>query len=282
MRKELTVIFSFLLLSFVAFSQIPKSDFSHIQITIDSADFEKVIASSFIRDSLGTSWYDTMHKTPPEFSLYINGQENFLRFTRNKGLFGTQKGTAYLIFQTRWPGQGKQLEQSWKSITTDSLISYDFKGSHFTLTEIISKSHENIHKSKTNHLIPMLSSYSVETYKKWGLGDSSEVSMKQFLSEDTSEAKRLFNKILSVRLSITKSEFTTLASMLQVTGYKMKRNKFVKTGQPEILFAINKKENEFKIKELVLLLSRPTSSKKIAFGNLLLLTKNSKAKFLFE
>lgn len=282
MRKKLTVIFSFLLLSFVAFSQIPKSDFSHIQITIDSADFEKLIASSFIRDSLGTSWYDTMHKTPPEFSLYINGQENFLRFTRNKGHFGTQKGTAYLIFQTRWPGQGKQLEQSWKSITTDSLISYDFKGSHFTLTEIISKSHENIHKSKTNHLIPMLSSYSVETYKKWGLGDSSEVSMKQFIGEDTSGAKRLFNKILSVRLSITKSEFTTLASMLQVTGYKMKRNKFVKTGQPEILFAINKKENELKIKELVLLLSRPTSSKKIAFGNLLLLTKNSKAKFLFQ
>ncbi|MEO6107807.1 MAG: hypothetical protein ABIP52_15105 [Cyclobacteriaceae bacterium] len=282
MRKKLIIKLLFLFLSYAAFSQIPKSDFSHIEIIIDSTDFQKLIINKFVRDSLGICLYDTMLTSPLVISFYINGQENFIHFNPNRGYFATQRGTAYLIFQTRLPGQGKQLEQSWKSIAPDTLISYDFKHPDFTLTEIILKKHRNLHRSKSNHLIPMLSSYSVETYKNWGFGDSSEVSMKDFIGGDTSGTKNLFNKILSVRLSITKSELAALASVLQVAGYKKKRNKFLRTGQPEISFTINKKDNEFKIKELVLLLNKPTSTNRSAFGNVLILTKNNKAKFLFE
>ncbi|HEV8081395.1 MAG TPA: DUF5829 family protein [Chitinophagaceae bacterium] len=278
----LFIILSLLFTSVKVNSQAPKSDFSHIEIIIDSADFQKLILNTFIRNSLGKCSYDTMQTSPLVISYYINGQENFIHFNPNKGYFAKQLGSAYIIFQTRWPGQGKLLEKSWKSFTKDSLISYDIKNTDFTLTETIFKKHGNLHLSNTNHLIPMLSSYSIETYKKWGLGDSAEVSMKQFIGADSADTKKLFAKMLSVRLSITKNELIKLTSMMKVVEYKMKRNKFIKTGQPEISFTINNNENENKVKELVLLLNKHKGRQRIDLGNILLLIKNNKAKFLFN
>ena len=285
MSKKLSTLFIILTFQFPSISglcQLPTSDFSHIEIVIDSTDFKKLISNRFIRDSLGICAYDTMQTSPIVISYYINGQENFIHFNPNKGYFATQRGSAYLIFQTRLPGQGKLLEQSWKSFTEDSLISYDFKSPDFILTEIIFKIHKNLHKSNTNHLIPMLSSYSVETYKKWGLGDSAEVSMKEFIGQDSAHNKMLFNKILSIHLSITKNELTKLGSMMRVVGYEMKRNKFIKAGQPEIFFSINNNLNESKIKELVLLLNKYKDTKSLHFGNVSIFIKNKKAKFLFN
>jgi hypothetical protein len=127
--------------------------------------------------------------------------------------------------------------------------------------------------------IPMLSSYSVATYKKWGLGDSSEVSMKDFLGGDSS---KLFNKILSVKLSITKIELTSLTSMLKVVGYERIGNKFVKQGQPEITFTISKRENEFKVKEFVLQLNKLSSSKVLDLGAISIDIAKDQAKFIFK
>ncbi len=167
--KKKVLIAGLLLSSLTSIAQFAKSDFSHIEIIIDSTDFQKLFSNSFIRDSLGMCTYDTMQTSPMVISYYINGQENFIHFNPNRGYFATQLGTSYLIFQTRKPGQGKLVEQSLKSVTSDSVISYDFKNPDFTLTEIIFKDHENLHRSSNNHLIPMLSSYSVETYKRWDL-----------------------------------------------------------------------------------------------------------------
>jgi hypothetical protein len=238
-----------------------------------------MIKNSFIKDSLGSCAYDTLQKSPLVISYYINGLENFIHFNPNKGHFASQRGTTYLIFQSRRPGQGKELEEQWKSVSTDSLKSYNFKGPDFLLTEIVLKKHWDISGSKTNHLIPMLSSYSVATYKKWGLGDSSEVSMKDFLSGDSS---KLFNKILSVKLSVTKIELNSLASLLNVVGYQRIGDKFVKQGQPEITFTITERENEFKVKEFVLQLNKSLNTKILNFGAITIDIAKDKAQFVFN
>lgn len=272
----------FLISNISGICQSPKSDFSHIEIIIDSSDFNKLVSDSFIRDSLGQTAYDTLQHSPLVISYYINGLENFIHFNPNKGHFTSQRGSAYLIFQTRRPGQGKLLEQSWRLFTKDSLKSYDFKGPDFTLTEIIFKKHYNLQKSSTSNLIPMLSSYSVETYKKWGFGDSAEVSMKDFIGLDSVNSKKLFTKIESVHLSITQKELAELESMMSVVGYEKKRNKFIKAGQPEIIFSIDNKLNGCKITELVLVLNKNKVTKSLVFGNTSLLIKNNKASFQFR
>jgi hypothetical protein len=279
MQKKLIIIIIFLVSSFISVSQSPKSDFSHIEVIIDSTDFQKMIKNSFINDSLGSCVYDTLQRSPLVISYYINGLENFIHLNPNKGYFASQRGTAYLIFQSRRPGQGKELEEQWKSVNTDSLKSYNFKGPDFLLTEIVLKKHWDISGSKTTHLIPMLSSYSVATYKKWGLGDSLEVSMKDFLGGDSSKC---FNKILSVKFSITNNELNSLASMLKITGYEMIGSKFIKHGQPEISFTINERENEFKIKELVLQLNKSSGTKVLYFGTITIDIAKDKAKFVFN
>jgi len=279
MQRKILIIILFLVSSFISVSQTPKSDFSHIEIIIDSADFQNMIKNGFIKDSLASCAYDTVQKSPLVISYYINGLENFIHFNPNKGHFASQRGTTYLIFQSRRPGQGKELEEQWKSVTTDSLKSYNFKGPDFLLTEIVIKKHWDISGSKTNHLIPMLSSYSVASYKKWGLGDSSEVSMKDFIGGDSS---KYFNKILSIKLSITNNELNSLSSVLKVTGYEKIGNKFIKNGQPEISFIINESQNEFKIKEFVLQLNRSSDTKVLSFGNIIIDIAKDKAKFVFN
>jgi hypothetical protein len=279
MQRKLVIIILFLVSSFISVSQTSKSNFSHIEVIIDSADFQNMIKNSFIKDSLGSCAYDTLQKSPLVISYYINGLENFIHFNPNKGHFASQRGTTYLIFQSRRPGQGKELEEQWKSVSADSLKSYNFKGPDFLLTEIVLKEHWDISGSRVNHLIPMLSSYSVATYKKWGLGDSSEVSMKDFLGGDSS---KLFNKILSVKLSITKNELNSLTSMLKVTGYKKLGAKFVKEGQPEITFTISERENESKVKEFVLQLNKSIGTKVLDFGTIRIDVAKDKAKFVFN
>ena len=277
-RKPLLIIL-LVVSSFITVGQTPKSDFSHIEVIIDSADFQTLIKNSFIKDSLGTCAYDTIQKSPLVISYYINGLENFIHFNPNKGHFASQRGTAYLIFQSRRPGQGKELEKQWKSVSADSLKAYSFKGPDFLLTEIVLKKHWDISGTRTNHLIPMLSSYSVAAYKKWGLGDSSEVSMKDFLGGDS--AKR-FIKILSVKLAIAGNELNALTSMLKVTGYEQRGNKFVKQGQPEITYTLNESKNEFKVKEFVLQLTSSSTTKLLHLGNITIDIAEDKAKFVFK
>jgi hypothetical protein len=281
MKKYILALWLFLY-SIISIAQEAKSDFSHIEIIVDSADFQKLNSNSFIRDSLGVCRYDTMQTLPLVISYYILGQENFLHFNPNKGYFATQLGSAYIIFQSRKSGQGKLLEQSLKSVSRDSVISYDIKNPDFTLTEIIFKNHSNLHKINNNNLIPMLSSYSVETYKKWELGDSVDVSMKEFIGGDSSSAKKYFTKILSVKLSITKDELDKLGSVLQVAGYERKQDKFVKEGQPELSFSVNNKMEAFKIKEIKILLNEDLGSRILNFGNVLLMLEKNKGKFLFK
>jgi hypothetical protein len=264
------------------FSQAVKSDFSHIEIIIDSASFDKLVANDFIRSKLAPFTYDTMMLSPLVLSYYIYGQNNFIHFNPARGYFATQRGTAYLIFQTRRPGQGKLLEQAFRKVAKDSIVLYDFEGPDFTLSEIVYSHHDRISKKKQNNLIPMLSSYSVDSYRKWGLGDSAEVSMKQFLARESVKGTKLFESIVSIELAITQKELQDLTPVLELAGYRNERNKFTKNNEPTISYVVNNTLNASKVKKLTLRLSEDTGDKSFNFGKMNLLIQKNSAEFTFD
>lgn len=278
----LLVTFIFLTRTLFAIAQFPKSVFSHIEIVIDSADFKKLASASFIRDSLGLVSYDTMQASPLAIGYYINGLENFINFNPNIGYFATQRGSVYLIFQSLQPGQGKNLENNLRSFTSDSIISYDFKNPSFTLTEIIFRNHYKLQESKSNHIIPMLSSYSSDSYRRWGFGDSSDVDMKTFIGLDTVNNKRLFTKIKSVSISVNKDELNKLESMMKVAGYVKQNKSFVREGQPTIFFTPDNKKKKSKIQKLTLDLNKEIRPINFQFGEVTLRLKGKEAIFSFH
>lgn len=267
--------------SSACFSQNIKSDFSHIEIILDSDSFEKLVSNDFIRSRLAPVNYDTMLPSPLVLSYYLLGQENFIHFNPSRGYFATQFGTAYLIFQTRRPGQGKLLEQQWRGVSKDSIVSYDFEGPDFRLTEIVYNHHDRLSKKPNNNLIPMLSSYSVESYRKWGLGDSAEVSIRQFLSKDSADKNKLFEKIISIDLAITQKELQDLIPVLELAGYRKKKSRFIKADEPTISYLINNKLNEPKVKKLTLKLSEDAGTQNFNFGRMNLKTRKNRAEFSF-
>lgn len=262
-----------------AFSQAPPSLFSHLMIVIDSSDFEKLVKNSFIKNQLGSTSYDTMQTSPLVISYYINGKNHFLHFTPNKGYFSSQKGTAYVIFQSLRPGQGDLLEAAWKQQAEDSIVKYDYTHPGFTLTEMVFREHTGLSKKAGSHLIPMHSSYSVESYKRWGLGDSAEVTMNQFLKPDSFI---YFNKILSIQISITQKELDMLSSALFVAGYSQDMNRFYKTGEPDIIYNISNKTGTNKVTEMVLLLDNHLGKEHFEFGQVELIIDKDKALFRFK
>jgi hypothetical protein len=266
----------------ITLQQIPASDFSHIMVIIDSTTYTAMARDSFITKQLGLATLDTMMTI---YSLYLGGQENFLNFSQNKGWLASQLGSAYIIFQSKKPGVGKALEDAWKANTNDSLVSYDIKAPDFTLKEIIFKVHAGLNKKVGNNLIPMLSSYSADSYKKWNLPDSAESSMKDFINiGDSNEIKkRLFHKILSTHIVITAKEFQLLKSMLMTVGYGEKTNGFYKQSQPDINYTIDERTSRSKVKSINLLLTQPVKKKSIVLSDQVRLEVNkTEAIFFFD
>lgn len=283
MRRLLkSILFALLLLtSSFSSAQSIMSDFSHIEIIVDSASFEKLVTNDFIRGELANCVYDTMLVSPLVLSYYIYGQSNFIHFNPSRGYFSTQQGTAYLIFQTRLPGQGKLLEEQWRKVATDSIVSYDFEGPGFTLTEIVYNHHDHLSKKQTNNLIPMLSSYSVETYQEWGFGDSVEVSMEQFLSQGSINKNKLFERIVSIELAITQKELRDLIPVLQLAGYQKKKNTFIKSDEPTISYIVNNNLNTSKVEKLTFSLSEDAGNKSFSFGTINLKINKKMGEFFF-
>lgn len=269
-----------LLTSFASLGQTIKSDFSHIEIILDSASFETLVAHEFVKTKFASCTYDTMLTSPLVLSYYINGRDNFIHFNPSRGYFATQRGSAYIIFQTLRPGQGRLLEEQWRRLSKDSIVSYDFVGPDFTLTEIVYNHHDRLSNKPNNHLIPMLSSYSVESYRKWGFGDSTEVSVRQFLSSSISKDK-LFEKITAVELAITEKELNDLIPVLTIVGYKKKKNRFMKPNEPTISYVISNQLNEPKVKRLILKLTKDAGNQNFNFGGVNLVISKKRAEFSF-
>jgi hypothetical protein len=250
---------------------------------IDSAAFEIMQQDSFLINTFSFAENDTMMSSV--YSLYFWGKNHFLHFSPNKGYFKHQRGTAYLIFQSKKPGVGDALKQVWQKQTKDSLISYDFEGSEFVLTEIIGARHGSVDESPTNHLIPMLSSYSAETYKRWGLPDTTESNLSDFIKKvEKNVSDKLFDKIASVDLIITNAELELLRSMLVMNGYEQNKNSFLKAGEPTINYAIDDEQpTKSRVQRIDILLSEETSARTIHLGESgQIIIQGNRATFIFK
>ncbi len=265
-----------------ALHNTPASDFSHIMPIIDSVAFDIMRQDSFLTNTFSFAESDTMMSSV--YSLYLWGKNHFIHFSPNKGFFNHQLGTAYIIFQSKKPGVGGALKQVWQKHTKDSLISYDFKGPDFVLTEIIAARHGSIRKTATNHLIPMLSSYSAATYKSWGLPDSTESNISDFIkSVDKNINNKLFDRIQSVDLVITNAELELLRSMLLMNGYIQNQHSFLKAGEPSINYALDEQSVNSKVQKINILLSEEVAERIINFGRSGQITFSGKeAVFIFK
>lgn len=262
--------------------QIPRSDFSHLMPIIDSVAFNIMRKDFFLTNTFAFAQNDTMMSSV--YSLYLWGKNHFLHFSFDKGYFKNQFGTAYLIFQSSKPGVGNALKPIWQKQTQDSLISYDFRGPDFVLTEVIGARHGAIHKTGTNHLIPMLSSYSAETYKSWGLPDTVESNMSDFIKTvDKNVNNKLFDRIQSVDLIVTNAELELLRSMLLINGYKQDRRGFSKATEPSINYIVNEQHRQSKVQRIIILLSEETPRRVINLGKSGQITFSGKeAAFVFN
>ncbi|PKA82005.1 hypothetical protein ATE92_0129 [Ulvibacter sp. MAR_2010_11] len=278
---KLTIIYTILITGYTSCRHSIKSDFSHIEIILDSTSFEKLVANDYISNILAPSTYDTMLASPLVLSYYLQGETDFIHFNPNRGYFASQRGTAYLIFQSRRPGQGKLLEEQWQRVSNDSLVRYDVTGPDFTLTEVVYNHHDYLSKKQHNNLIPMLSSYSVESYRNWGLGDSVEVGMKQFLSKDSANNSKLYKNIISIDLEITQKELNDLTPVLELMGYRKIDKSFFKNAEPTISYVINNNLDITKVKKLSLQLSEDAGNKSFNYGSMSLRIKKNKAEFSF-
>jgi hypothetical protein len=245
--------------------RVPDSVFSHLMPIVDSTAFNIMRQDTFLTKTFSFAENGTMGTV---YSLYLWGKNHFLHLSTNKGYFENQLGTAYLIFQSKQPGVGDTLKQLWQRHTKDSLIAYDFKGPDFILTEVIAARHDAIRKTSSNHLIPMLSSYSAETYKSWGLPPGRESGMSDFITAvDKKVTGVLFDRIQSVDLAVTKTELDLLTSMLLLNGYKRHSQGFSKSGEPSVNFIVNEKAGKSKVQRIKVLLSAATPARIISLGS---------------
>lgn len=127
----------------------------------------------------------------------------------------------------------------------------------------------------------MLSSYAVESYRDWGLGDSADVTIRQFLSKDSLATEKLFEKIISIELAITQKELVDLIPVLELWGYRKRLNQFVKPNEPTISYVINTKKNEPKVRKLILRLTKDVGDQYFNFGGMNLMIKKNNAEFSF-
>jgi hypothetical protein len=114
-----------------------------------------------------------------------------------------------------------------------------------------------------------------------GLGDLAEVSIRQFLSKDSIDNTKLFEKIILIDLAITQKELQDLTPVLELAGYSKRKNQFVKPGEPSISYVINNMLNEPKVRKLTLRLSDNAGKQNFNFGTVNLKVSKKTAVFSF-
>lgn len=116
----------------------PISDLGHIDVILDSATWNAIKNDSFIQNEFGVLNVDTAYYgDKPSYDLYVLGHLNFLHLSLAKGFWNNQQGAGVLVFQSQKPGQKEPLLNSWEQFYKDSLFIHSFKGSDFTLDEIM-------------------------------------------------------------------------------------------------------------------------------------------------
>ncbi len=219
----------------------PVSDLGHIDVILDSVTYFAIKNDSFIQKEFGVLNIDTAYYGgKPSYDLYILGHLNFLHLSLAKGFWNNQQGGGVLVFQTRKPSLKDSLLSSWKHFYKDSLIVHTYKGSDFTLDEIMAWYKTDTSKSKEPYVFANLTTYSAEAYRNWGITDSivdAGLSMKRFMESwgGNELNNKLFHSITELHMNINQKEFKEIQSSLLATGYKENKKVFTHSFNPTIL-----------------------------------------------
>ncbi len=250
----------------------PVSDLGHIDVILDSVTWYAIKNDSFIQNEFGVLNVDTTYYGgKPSYDLYLLGQLNFLHLSLAKDFWNNQQGAGVLVFQTQKPGQIEPLLNSWKQFYKDSLFVHSFKGSDFTLDEIMTWYKSDTAKQKEARIFANLTSYSADAYKNWGISDSivnAGLAMKQFMGDWGGEPlkSRLFNSITELHMTINQQEFKEIKSALLAVGYKENKNSFTHSANPSIYITTSEEKVKSKYTKVKFRLNRSIAEKEIVFS----------------
>ena len=250
----------------------PISDLGHIDVILDSATWHAIKNDSFIQNEFGVLNVDTAYYGgKASYDLYVLGHLNFLHLSLAKAFWNNQQGGGVLVFQTQKPGQKEALLNSWKQFYKDSLFAHSFKGSDFTLDEIMPWYKRDTTKPEEANIFPNLTTYSVDAYKNWGITDSvvnAGLAMKQFMGDWGGEPlkNRLFNSITELYLTINQQEFKEIRSALLAVGYEENKNSFTHASNPPIYISISEENSKPKYSKVKFKLNRSIAEKEIVFS----------------
>jgi hypothetical protein len=250
----------------------PISDLGHIDVILDSVTWYAIKNDSFIQNEFGVLNVDTAYYGgKPSYDLYILGHLNFLHLSLAKAFWNNQQGAGVLVFQTQNPGQIEPLLNSWKQFYKDSLLVHNYKGSDFTLDEIMAWYNHDTTKPKEAHIFANLTSFSVDAYKNWGITDSiisAGLAMKQFMGDWGGDPlkTRLFNSITELYMTVNQQEFKEIKSALLAVGYEENKNSFTHSANPPIYVTISEENVKSKYSKVKFKLNRSIAEKEIIFS----------------
>ncbi|MBX3107325.1 MAG: hypothetical protein KIS69_09995 [Bacteroidetes bacterium] len=250
----------------------PVSDLGHIDVILDSVTWYTIKNDSFIQNDFGVLNVDTAYYSgKPSYDLYLLGQLNFLHLSLAKDFWNNQQGAGVLVFQTQKPGQIEPLLNSWKQFYKDSLFVHSYKGSDFTLDEIMAWYKQDTTKPKEAEMFANLTSYSADAYKNWGITDSiinAGLAMKQFMGDWGGEPlkTRLFNSITELHMTMNQQEFKEIESALLAVGYKENKNSFTHSANPSIYITVSEEKVKSKYTKVKFRLNRSIAEKEIVFS----------------
>ncbi|MES1217656.1 MAG: DUF5829 family protein [Bacteroidota bacterium] len=250
----------------------PISDLGHIDVILDSVTWHAIKNDSFIQNEFGVLNVDTAYYGgKASYDLYVLGHLNFLHLSLAKAFWNNQQGGGVLVFQTQKPGQKEALLNSWKQFYKDSLFVHSFKGSDFTLDEIMPWHKRDTTKPEEANIFPNLTTYSVDAYKNWGITDSivnAGLAMKQFMGDWGGEPlkNRLFNSITELYMTINQQEFKEIRSALLAVGYEENKNSFTHPSNPPIYISISEENSKPKYSKVKFKLNRSVAEKEIFFS----------------
>jgi hypothetical protein len=238
---------------------VPVSFLGHIDIILDTTTIRQIAEDEYMMKTFGISNFDTLAiGNQKSYDMFMVGRENFLHFSQAREFYQNQQGGVNLIFQSKKPEMKDSLMNTWKKFTEVALDVNVSSGTGFTLYEIMP-----LHSmTGVTHpmVMPILSTYSTESYRTWGFTDSlaNGVGMRTFLSGYGSSAV-LFDKIAEVHLNATSREFEILKSGLFAAGYTEEGTKFELPGSASVFVTINENENINRLVSIKFTLSRVLS-----------------------
>lgn len=286
MMKTHTFLVSFFLILKTSLTQAqtnkPVFQLNHVDISIDSISFARIMNNSFLRDSFA---FVKVFNDSTGSELLLLGQESFIHLLPGKGFFKDRMGACLLVHHSfRWTETNTIMEYL-QGFTEDSLYNRPYHSADLNI-DYINVYEKPDKRTKPLKFIPILQNNSKKDYQSWGYnlsdleeGISQKKYMYDYVSKETSQ--KLFNNIISISVTATRSELERIHPLLTAYGYKKSGNSFELDGSP--IINITKTKANVRTITITILLSNSVKRKTVTLSNnASLLLNNNKAVFSYQ